>query len=35
MKDAGVDAFGEDGEFHTLAEVWSVSRERALGLKAS
>lgn len=29
---AGCDAFGENGEFHTLAQVWEVSRERALGL---
>lgn len=26
------DAFGEQGEFHSLARVWSVSREQALGL---
>jgi len=30
---AGYDAFGERGEFHTLAQVWEVSRERALGLE--
>ena len=29
---AGYDAFGENGEFHTLAQVWEVSRVRALGL---
>jgi|MDSW01.1.fsa_nt_gb diphthamide synthase (EF-2-diphthine--ammonia ligase) len=29
---AGADAFGENGEFHTLAAVWETSRERALGL---
>ena len=29
---AGCDAFGERGEFHTLAHVWAVPRERALGL---
>ena len=23
----GVDAFGENGEFHTLAEVWAASRD--------
>ena len=27
-----VDAFGERGEFHSLAKVWEVSREQALGL---
>jgi diphthamide synthase (EF-2-diphthine--ammonia ligase) len=27
-----LDAFGESGEFHSLAEVWSVSRSQALGL---
>jgi len=30
---AGMDAFGENGEFHTLAKVWDVSRDKALGLK--
>ena len=30
---AGVDAFGENGEFHTLARVWEVDRLRALGLE--
>jgi ATP-binding cassette subfamily B (MDR/TAP) protein 1 len=28
----GVDGFGEQGEFHSLAKIWEVSRERALGL---
>ena len=28
----GYDAFGENGEFHTVVKVWSVTRERALGL---
>ena len=28
----GMDGFGENGEFHSVAEVWSVSREEALGL---
>ena len=28
----GVDAFGEEGEFHTLAQVWEVDRRQALGL---
>ena len=32
MKGAGFDAFGENGEFHTLAQVWEVPRERALGI---
>lgn len=27
----GIDAFGENGEFHTCARVWEVDRERALG----
>jgi ABC-type Fe3+-hydroxamate transport system substrate-binding protein/diphthamide synthase (EF-2-diphthine--ammonia ligase) len=31
-KQKGYDAFGENGEFHTRVQVWSVSRERALGL---
>ena len=30
---AGADAFGENGEFHTLAAVWETTRERALGLE--
>mmetsp|Transcript_3668 Transcript_3668/g.13177 ORF Transcript_3668/g.13177 Transcript_3668/m.13177 type:complete len:324 (+) Transcript_3668:131-1102(+) len=29
---AGWDGMGENGECHTLAEVWSVPRERALGI---
>ena len=29
---AGADEFGEQGEFHTVAQVWEVSRERALGV---
>lgn len=28
---AGWDGFGEDGEFHTLAQVWAVDAQRALG----
>lgn len=28
----GVDPFGENGEFHTLAQVWKVDRSVALGL---
>ena len=28
----GVDAFGEEGEFHSLAKVWDVDRRQALGL---
>jgi diphthamide synthase (EF-2-diphthine--ammonia ligase) len=28
----GFDGFGENGEFHSVAEVWSVSRDEALGL---
>lgn len=27
-----VDAFGEEGEFHSLAQVWNVDRRQALGL---
>ena len=30
---AGADAFGENGEFHTLARVWEVNRARALGIE--
>lgn len=30
--DHGVDGFGEEGEFHTLAQVWEVDRRQALGL---
>jgi len=33
MVAAGLDAFGENGETHTLARVWEVSRERALGVE--
>jgi diphthamide synthase (EF-2-diphthine--ammonia ligase)/ABC-type Fe3+-hydroxamate transport system substrate-binding protein len=29
----GVDLFGENGEFHTLAQVWKVDRSIALGLE--
>jgi len=32
VRRAGWDAFGENGEFHTLAQVWLTSRERALGI---
>jgi len=32
LRAAGLDEFGERGEFHTLARVWEVPRERALGL---
>ena len=28
----GWDGFGEKGEFHTLAKVWVVSKEKALGM---
>ncbi|KAL7510346.1 hypothetical protein ACHAXN_012028 [Cyclotella atomus] len=28
-----LDGFGENGEFHSLAEVWSVSRNQALGVE--
>ena len=28
----GLDAFGERGEFHTLARVWEVPRRAALGV---
>ena len=27
----GMDGFGEEGEFHSVAEVWTASREQALG----
>lgn len=30
-----LDGFGENGEFHSVAQVWSVSREQALGLEAA
>ena len=32
LSDMGFDAFGENGEFHSLAQVWTVSREKALGV---
>lgn len=32
---AGWDGFGENGEFHTLAEVWRVPQERALGIPSA
>lgn len=32
---AGWDAFGEEGEFHTLAQVWLTSPGRALGVEAA
>lgn len=28
----GLDAFGENGEFHTLSQVWTACREKALGI---
>jgi len=31
LRQMKVDVFGEGGEFHTVAEVWSVDPERALG----
>ena len=31
LLEAGLDAFGEDGEVHTLARVWEVPAARALG----
>jgi len=34
LRDAGWDAFGEAGEFHTLAQVWLTTPGRALGLEA-
>ena len=27
-----IDLFGENGEYHTIAKVWTVSRQQALGL---
>lgn len=33
VRRAGWDAFGENGEFHTLAQVWLTTRERALGIE--
>ncbi|KAL7544715.1 hypothetical protein ACHAWF_008128 [Thalassiosira exigua] len=32
VRRSGIDSFGEDGDFHTVAEVWDVIRDRALGL---
>jgi diphthamide synthase (EF-2-diphthine--ammonia ligase) len=33
LKEApSVDLFGENGEFHTVAQVWKVDRSLALGL---
>jgi diphthamide synthase (EF-2-diphthine--ammonia ligase) len=32
IKKEDIDAFGENGEFHSSAETWLVSREMALGL---
>ena len=32
MKSKTLDAFGESGEFHSLAKVWEVPREKALGI---
>ena len=32
MQAAGLDGFGENGEFHTLARVWEVSPSQALGI---
>ena len=32
VKQLGIDEFGESGEFHSLAKVWSVSLSRALGI---
>ena len=32
LQASGKDAFGEKGEFHTLARVWKVPRELALGI---
>lgn len=32
LEGAGLDAFGEAGELHTLAEVWRVSPSEALGV---
>jgi len=35
LRKAGWDAFGEDGEFHTLAQVWLTTPARALGVEAA
>mmetsp|Transcript_27624 Transcript_27624/g.76032 ORF Transcript_27624/g.76032 Transcript_27624/m.76032 type:complete len:703 (-) Transcript_27624:957-3065(-) len=32
---AGMDGFGENGEFHSIAQVWEVDRSVALGYAAS
>jgi diphthamide synthase (EF-2-diphthine--ammonia ligase) len=32
LADASMDVFGENGEFHTEAQVWTVTRNHALGL---
>jgi ATP-binding cassette subfamily B (MDR/TAP) protein 1 len=29
--DSSIDLFGENGEFHTIAKVWVVSKQQALG----
>jgi diphthamide synthase (EF-2-diphthine--ammonia ligase) len=34
LRAAGWDAFGEAGEFHTLAQVWLTSPAHALGVEA-
>ena len=31
VKKLAIDGFGEEGEFHSIAEVWTVSKEQALG----
>ncbi len=31
-KPQGLDGFGEQGEFHSIAQVWEVSKEKALGI---
>ncbi len=31
--ESGIDGFGEEGEFHSVAEVWTASKEQALGLE--
>ena len=35
IMEKGMDGFGEEGEFHSVAEVWTVSREQALGIPIS
>ncbi|KAL7521722.1 hypothetical protein ACHAWX_006398 [Stephanocyclus meneghinianus] len=32
LVELGYDGFGENGEYHSVAEVWNVSRDQALGL---